>query len=386
MGKMIVFKPIVWNDRGYLEPAGIGSSSGFAKEHGYGHEEWNARSDWMWRGWKVFHTESKGRMLTYAKTGDLGMIMTAVNEGRFYAVGVACNVYVNEKHEHISIAKTLNLLANGDRLWNDIPLVRKRNTNKAAFDRHWKDNYQWVQWRCPPTLFHWFTQPIEIIPNEIIPAPPGSPPRQAIAKMHSSYQAIRSDHALAVIGHTLELDHPIISWLQSGDFDMKAISAKVRSSPKPSGGSPGGKSAAPASAAYRRYVLENEVLVTPRHHELQTAFKGFIQVQGVTDIKADLERVDLRFKDRKHGLVFAEIKPAEPSTVRYAIRAAIGQLLDYRQKVGGQPKLLIVIGAEPSHPDDQALALTNGFGLAWRNGGSFSVVWPPSGGATSDFT
>lgn len=376
MGKMVVLKPVVWNDRGYLEPAGLALSGGYAGEHGYGHEEWNARPDWTWQGWKVFHTEGKGRMLKHAENGDLGIIMTAMEAGRFYAVGVACNVYSNEEAERVSIAKDLNLFANGEKLWK-LPAVRKRKEDdKAAFLRHWKESYQWVRWRCLPTHFHWFSKRIEIIPNDIIPAPSGSPPRQAIVKMHGSYQAIRPDQALAVIGDALPPDHPIVSWLQSGDFDSKAVSAKVRTAPNPTRNPPGGRSAAPASAAYRRYILENEVLVTPRHHDLQTAFKGFIEVQGATGIKADVERVDLRFTDRKHGLVFAEIKPAEPSTVRYAIRAAIGQLLDYRQKTGTEPRLLIVVGAEPSDQDDRDLALTNGFGLAWRSGGGFSVLWP----------
>ena len=38
-GKMVVLKPVVWNDNGYTWPAGIATTGGYSKQHGYGHEE-----------------------------------------------------------------------------------------------------------------------------------------------------------------------------------------------------------------------------------------------------------------------------------------------------------------------------------------------------------
>lgn len=35
------FKPVVWNSNGYRGPSGGKFTSGFPKDHGYGHEEWN---------------------------------------------------------------------------------------------------------------------------------------------------------------------------------------------------------------------------------------------------------------------------------------------------------------------------------------------------------
>src|SRR4051794_19318014 len=117
MGKMVVLKPIVWNGNGYLGPTGETTSSGYAGEHGYGHEEWNGRSDWVWKSWKVFHTQGKGQMFTYAEEGDLGIIMTAMKDGLFYAVGAACAVYKNDDKDRAAIAKDLKLLSNGGDLW-----------------------------------------------------------------------------------------------------------------------------------------------------------------------------------------------------------------------------------------------------------------------------
>ena len=62
---------------------------------------------------------------------------------------------------------------------------------------------------------------------------------------------------------------------------------------------------------------------------------------------------------------------------RYAIRAAIGQLYDYRHKAKADPSLLIILGSEPTDANDKDLALSNGFGLAWRQSSkNFTMTWP----------
>ena len=90
---------------------------------------------------------------------------------------------------------------------------------------------------------------------------------------------------------------------------------------------------------------------------------------------ANIDRIDLQFSDPKRGRVLVEIKPTEPATVRFAVRTAIGQLLDYRQRAEGNPEMLIVIDDKPC-PEDMELALVNGFGIAWRFGKGFEYSWP----------
>ncbi|HEX8466804.1 MAG TPA: hypothetical protein VF620_03245 [Allosphingosinicella sp.] len=121
------------------------------------------------------------------------------------------------------------------------------------------------------------------------------------------------------------------------------------------------------------------MLVTPKHHRLQEAFAEHLKRQRATAIKPNIERVDIRFAMAGRGQVLAEVKPTEPTTVRFAIRSAIGQLLDYRQKCGEEVTLLIVISNKPDDEDDLALALENGFGLAWRTNKGFEIQWPGSG-------
>lgn len=368
-GKMAVLKPIVWNDNGYRWPSGNIATSGYTKEHGYGHEEWNGRDDWVWEGWRVFHTQAKGAMYDYARDGRLAIIMTAMNEGKFYAVGVGCNVYKNSRKEADAISEALDLHSYVDRMWR-VPSIKKAmKSSKAALKRHWRGHTH-VNWRCPQTHFVWLAEPIEIIPNDLIP---GSPPRQAIVKMHGSYQAVRQDQALSIVRRALPKDHSVIEWLSTNDFDPLPNRA-VRHAPPPKDHVR--KSAAPSMAEHvRRYMKEYEIIVSPLHARLQSDFKAHLRRRRIQGIRENITCVDLQYSDAERGTVLVEVKPTEPTTVRFAIRTAMGQLLDYYQKASGDPALLIVIDDEPSQ-EEIRLALSNGFGVSWRKGREFESVWP----------
>lgn len=370
MGKMVVLKPVLWNSQGYRGPTGGHRSSGYADDHGYGHEEWNGRPDWVWKGWRVFHTQGRGRMFEHAQTGDLGILMTVVISGRFHAVGVGCNVYQNSEEEMAELARDLDLINNADEVWA-IEDVRKRKTNRRAFDRHWRQAHKAVNWKCPQSHYLWFEEPVPFVPNDIIPE---TPPREATVKMHSSYQAVRPDQALAIVDPVVPPEHPIRGWLLSGNFDP-VRNRSVQRAPAPKAG---GKSAGAPGDSYSRYLQENEVFITPKHRMLQAAFERYLRGRKATDIKPDIQRVDVRFNHPRRGLVLAEIKPTEPSTARFAIRAAMGQLLDYRQRCAAPAELLIVVSGKPDDAEDIALAHVNGFGLAWQQGKDFEVSWPPA--------
>ena len=87
--------------------------------------------------------------------------------------------------------------------------------------------------------------------------------------------------------------------------------------------------------------------------------------------------IDLRYRDASKGEIFAEITPCERANVRYAIRTAIGQLLDYKQRANDEAFLLIVLETKPSE-EDRLLATSNGFGIAYPAKGKFEIVWPTS--------
>lgn len=140
---------------------------------------------------------------------------------------------------------------------------------------------------------------------------------------------------------------------------------------------PGGRAGAASSRAYSRYVSKFEVAVSPRHHLLQKRFLTFLRTHHPTVTFPPAFRDDLRYEVKGAPQVMVEIKPADPANVRFAIRTAIGQLLDYQQHQQWTGRRLIVVGAEVTRADDLALALDNGFGLAWEvDQGGFELRWP----------
>lgn len=144
---------------------------------------------------------------------------------------------------------------------------------------------------------------------------------------------------------------------------------------RPKGREPERASPAAARNPYVRYVEAYELQVSSRHSDLQTKFERFLARNGATELQANIASVDLRYRDAARGRILAEIKPCETANARYAVRTAMGQLLDYRQREKEDVSLLIVIDARPSD-EDKLLATSNGFGIAHPTGKTISVAWP----------
>jgi hypothetical protein len=134
-------------------------------------------------------------------------------------------------------------------------------------------------------------------------------------------------------------------------------------------------SSSAASDSYSRYVETYEVEISPAHNTLQKRFERFLSRDGATELKPNVDGVDLRYQDETKGTILVEIKPCERASARYAIRTAIGQLLDYEQRVKKHASLLIVVGTKPLE-EDRLLATSNGFGIAYPAKGLFEVLWP----------
>jgi hypothetical protein len=132
-----------------------------------------------------------------------------------------------------------------------------------------------------------------------------------------------------------------------------------------------------ASDGYIRYLKKNEIAVSPLHDRLQRKFRSYLRKRYPRVAFPDGFRDDMRFVVPGQSPVMVEVKPTEPRTLRYAIRTAIGQLIDYRQNQSWTGRLLIVVSDKVGNADDKALALENGFGLAWPDDdGGFKIIWP----------
>lgn len=110
---------------------------------------------------------------------------------------------------------------------------------------------------------------------------------------------------------------------------------------------------------------------------MQARFERFLAADGASELRPNVASVDLRYRDANKGAILVEIKPCERANARYAIRTAIGQLLDYRQRAKEDVCLLIVLETKPSD-ENRLLATSNGFGIAYPAKGKFEVLWPPA--------
>lgn len=150
---------------------------------------------------------------------------------------------------------------------------------------------------------------------------------------------------------------------------------RIADAREPNGESPGRNSPGAAADPYVQYVQAYEAWITPMHKNLQEKFERFLENNGATEVQPDVASVDLRYRDAQRGAVLVEVKPCERASARYAIRTAIGQLLDYRQRASGDESLLIVLEVKPDE-EDRLLATSNDFGIAFPVKSAFKIVWP----------
>jgi hypothetical protein len=337
--KAVVLKPIVWNSNNYKYPSGHKATSGFAKECGYGHEEWNNSERNSWRGQQVFHTQSTEVLDGFASTANLGMIPIASYKGQQYALGVATSVFSNSTDDMLAIAEELDLNDRQSEVWS-LDIVKKRFGSKKKFDKHWEENYNWIKWRCPSNHFSWFDTPILLDPYKISG-------KTKLTSMHGRHQAISPSVALAIVGSQLPKGHESIKWLVNGEFD-ESILNKIQKADNKSNQdlrkeyTVGGNS---TSAEGYDYWVEGNRSVYPHHSVLQSKFVSFLKSQKI-DVIEDKDYIDVQYH-RNGNLIYTEIKPTENIETKYAIRAAIGQLLEYRYMNKRDAYLEIVLGSKP---------------------------------------
>jgi hypothetical protein len=338
--KAVVLKPIVWNSNNYKYPSGHKATSGFAKECGYGHEEWNNSERNTWRGQQIFHTQSTEVLDDFASRSDLGMIPIASYKGQQFALGIATSVFSNSIDDMWAIAEELNLNVRGGEVW-DLDIVQKQFGSKKKFDQHWKENYNWIKWRCPSNQFSWFDTPILLNPNKISG-------KTKLTSMHGRHQAISPSAALAIVGSRLSKSHESIKWLVNGEFDESILdnnqkagnksNQSLRKKYKVSGGNS-------TSTEGYKYWVEGNRSVYPHHSVLQSKFVKFLKSK-VIDVTEDKDYIDVQYY-RGDSLIYAEVKPTENIETKYAIRAAVGQLLEYQYMNNSDARLEIVLGSKP---------------------------------------
>lgn len=165
--RRFIIKPVVWNDNGYISPSGVTFSSGFAKENGYGHEEWNnsPKLEFNDGGEKTraFHTEPVGRA---AETnGENYLFLIASHRGQQCLVSVAgrATALFEDNDERERIAELLNVRSLGKDAWA-VPNVQEAfGKQLRRFESHWGKVWDWVPtWKCPANFYLALKAPVPL--------------------------------------------------------------------------------------------------------------------------------------------------------------------------------------------------------------------------------
>lgn len=339
--KTCVLKPVMWNTNNYTGPSGFKSAGGFSKDNGYGHEEWNNDSNWIWRNFKIFHTESKPKLLEYSKDGMLGIVMIAAFEKNQYAVGIATNVFYNDSEERDLIAHELNIYANHKQVWQHETVKNAFDNNERKFIAHWEKNYKWIQWKCPIENYHWFEKPVLLNPQDISG-------KEKLISMHGSYQRILPQLVLKTLYNDLKEKPNIIEWLTNGEFDTEWVEDKsnIKSNSTLRKQYSDNGANAPATKSFS-YWIEGQRNIDPLHAILQAKFVNYLSKHGIIYVE-NKDYIDVQYKVNCETY-FCEIKPTQNLDSKYAIRIAVGQLLEYQYFFNNTAKLEIVLSSRPKN-------------------------------------
>ncbi|PRF99458.1 HNH endonuclease [Burkholderia ambifaria] len=173
---LFIQKPILWNTNNYLAPSGVIATSGYPRETGYGHEEWNNSPRMvLTRGkkrFRVFHTEGLGSASLNENAGQTFIFMTVSHGGIQQLVGIAGNAIglsqERDQTQREAIVRELSL----EDFWKDAWAVENVQAqyggHKPTFMTGWRQNLHWIpNWLCPDDFYWWLDQPVTLDAREI---------------------------------------------------------------------------------------------------------------------------------------------------------------------------------------------------------------------------
>ena len=197
-------KPIVWNTNGYQKPSGVKFTSGYPKDHGFGHEEWNNSPllaiEEDGEQFRVFHTEGLGKQPIDDYPEDIFLFMIAAHDGGQYLVGVAGGAtgFFSDQKERERLVREHRLGgARGRERWREAWAVQNvkecYGNDEAEFLRVWNDELHWTpNWKCPANLFLWLINPLLLDPEKISG-------KQRLIGMFAGFQKIDWATALSIL-------------------------------------------------------------------------------------------------------------------------------------------------------------------------------------------
>jgi hypothetical protein len=212
------FKPVVWNENGYLRPGGAKFTSGYPAEHGFGYEEWNNsdRLEYSEKGqrWRIFYTQPFGNQPLTNYAGEIFVFMIASHGGNQYLVAVAggaTSLFEDQNEQRKQVKK---VALDDDQCikeaWSLPSVQRVHKGNLERFRRDWQQNEPWLPtWKCPAELYLALASPVVLDATNLTGY-------DKLITMYSSYQEIDRSIAIRVLDLVPKTeDQKVLAYLQS---------------------------------------------------------------------------------------------------------------------------------------------------------------------------
>lgn len=196
-----VLNPLMWNNKNYKKPSGGQVWSGWAKEHGFGCEEWNNSPRMISNDGekRYFHTEAGEKIIKRMGefNGKLMIFMISSYQGKQWLLGVAGNATFISAYDDraAKIVSEIQLNEFGRHDLLEVETVITIYKSVEEFDGFWNgpEGVKAITfWSCPTDNFLWLCRPVYIEASKITG-------KKKFCQMHGSYQNLGSDKARAIL-------------------------------------------------------------------------------------------------------------------------------------------------------------------------------------------
>jgi hypothetical protein len=311
-----ILQRVCWNRSGWTRPSGVTTDSGNPGRHGFGNEEWNFCTQDVFRGnifgwlhWSAKRFEGEYfDILFWAKSPTKEWLLV----GAYHDASLATAEDLRELDLFFA-KKGVNKRRFSEAL-DAVPRVEQ----KERLKQHPPARADRLKFKCPRDKAEIFD------------------PYRLYRSMPKRF---RSENAR--FGKPTIFDEPIKALLGSVAGKRGPDFPSFDCAPQPL-----------LEDVYQRATAASLKIIRPRHKELCNQFVGWLQQTGRKVLGREKDRVDVEFRDGPN-FCRAELKVCYGTTPRFAIREALGQLLEYNYYGwrSSSDRWFIVLDSLPSEHD-----------------------------------
>lgn len=194
----LLMKPVHWNPAGYHSPAGRRATSGFPKDWGFGHEEWNNSDRMMFieQGvrCRAFHTEPAGSP-PIEEASHKVVFMYASHNGVQELVGIAAQAtdLTENPKRRAEIRSKVDFNKSLDDILELTRAGRLPLHDVKAMEKKWRSEEKYLpRWMCPDDHYMWLDRPVRLDAEAIRGT-------SKFLTMFGSYTALDTDEAIRIM-------------------------------------------------------------------------------------------------------------------------------------------------------------------------------------------